>query len=351
MKEKLLTRAALGKAVKRPPVWMMRQAGRYLPEYHATKEKAGGFMGLCKIPEHAIEVTLQPIRRFGFDAAILFSDILIPAEAMGIALTYNPGPVIGNPVRTRQDVDALVIPETEGSLSFVTEIIKGLRSALPEETALIGFAGAPFTVASYLVAEAGGKGGTEAAKGAKGGTEAVRRMAYEAPAVLQGLITKITKTTTRYLDQQISAGAELVQLFDSSAWLLPRHLYETLALEPARQVIASLAGRSVPTIYFAPGAMSQLERMTATGADVIGVDWRVGLDDARRILGPDIAVQGNLDPACLLGDRAQVAGEVARVLEQNRGRPGHIFNLGHGVLPDTPQENVAAMVAAVKAGG
>jgi uroporphyrinogen decarboxylase len=336
--EKLFLRAIAGEQVERPPVWMMRQAGRYLPEYHAEKAKAGGFLGLCRIPEHGIEVTLQPIRRFGFDAAILFSDILTPLPAMGIELDFTPGPTIGNPIKTRADVDALRIPDIETALPFVLEIITGLRQSLPGETALIGFAGAPFTVASYMVSERHGKGAFEQ----------IRTMLYASFETVFALVSKLEEMTYRYLSAQIEAGAEAVQLFDSSAWQLPGHLIGPLAFEPAKRIISKLKKTKVPTIYFAPGAMAMLDPMRAIGADVLGVDWRIDLQTARQIVGIDQAVQGNLDPAVLLSTPDAVRNETRRIIHENKGRPGHLFNLGHGVLPETPIENVERLVQTVK---
>ncbi len=338
MKEKLMIKAAKTERVKRPPIWVMRQAGRYLPEYHEIKEKANGFLGLCKIPEYGIEVSLQPIRRFDFDAAIMFSDILVPAEAMGIELDFNPGPVISNPVRTLADVESLGVPDPDTHLGYVGEIIRGLRSELSDEKTLIGFAGAPFTVASYIV-----EGGSS-----KRGFETVRKMIYECPEVLGALLDKLVETTISYLESQVRAGADIVQLFDSSAGYLPPDAYHELAIKPVKRIIAGLKASGIPTIYFAPGAMISLEAMKGVGADVIGVDFRVNLDDARAVLGDDVAVQGNLDPAALLGTPDSVRANVKRILHQNRGRAGHIFNLGHGILPDTPIENVETLVETVR---
>ena len=328
----------MGLKVDQTPIWIMRQAGRYLPEYHRIKEKAGGFLGLCKIPEHGIEVTLQPIRRFGFDAAILFSDILIPAAAMGLEVAFSPGPVVGNPVTTLGDAQALRVPAPEKSMPYVLEILKGLKTALPAETALIGFAGAPYTVASYMVCE----------KHSAGPVEIIRKMVYSAPEILDVVLEKLVQTTVTYLRAQIAAGAEAVQLFDSSAWQLPPHLLERLALAPAGRIFAALRDTGVPMIYFAPGAMASLNRMKDVGATVIGTDWRIGLDRARAILGDGIAVQGNLDSATLFGTPEAVRQEARRVLDENGGRPGHIFNLGHGILPETPIENVETLVTAVR---
>jgi uroporphyrinogen decarboxylase len=338
--DKRVVRAAKGLTVDRTPIWIMRQAGRYLPEYHQTKDRAGGFMGLCKIPEYGIEVTLQPIRRFGFDAAILFSDILIPVEAMGVDVSFNPGPIIGNPVQTEADAERLIVPEPEEKMPFALEILKGLKGALPSDVTLIGFSGAPFTAASYMVSETSGKGHFEA----------IRKMAYSAPHILDILLDKLVATTVKYLLAQIEAGAEIVQLFDSSAWQLPSHLFGTLALKPARRVIEALSDTGVPIIYFAPGAMTNLDAMRILGADVIGVDWRIGLEAGRRILGDQIAVQGNLDPSALQGSKAFVQQESLRIVAENRGLSGHIFNLGHGILPDTPIENVEALVETIRTG-
>ncbi len=317
---------------------MMRQAGRYLPEYHDVKAKAGGFLGLCKIPEYGVEATLQPIRRFDFDAAILFSDILIPAEAMGIELAFNPGPIIANPVRDESDVAALRVPEPEESLGFVLEILRGLKTELDDQKTLIGFAGAPFTVASYM-AEAGSPSRV---------FEALRGMIYRRPDMARALLDKVARTTVKYLRAQVKAGADIVQLFDSSAGHLPPEVYREFALAYAEQVITGLKDVDVPTIYFAPGSMTSLESMRGLKVDVIGVDHRISLDTARRLLGEDRAIQGNLDPAVLLGDRSSVREHVRRVLKENGGRSGHIFNLGHGVLPATPVENVEELVAAVR---
>lgn len=338
MTKKLLVRAVDFENVERTPIWMMRQAGRYLPEYNELKERAGGFLNLCKTPEYGVEAVLQPIRRYGFDAAILFSDILIPAEAMGIELDFNPGPIVGNPVRSRDDVRALRVPEPDESLGFALEMLRELKRQLGQDTALIGFAGAPFTVASYIVE----KGSPSR------GFEAIRRLMYEDSNLLAELMTKIVDTTIKYLRAQIEAGADIVQLFDSSAWHLPADIYQSLALAASKRVVEGLKDLTAPVIYFAPGAMVSLKAMRDVGADVLGIDYRIGLDAARGLLGEKIAVQGNLDPAALLGTEESVRERTRRVMDENAGRPGHIFNLGHGVLPGTPVANVEAMVKAVR---
>ncbi|MCP4603847.1 MAG: uroporphyrinogen decarboxylase [Proteobacteria bacterium] len=340
MSKKLVIKAAYCEKVERTPVWMMRQAGRYLPEYHDIKKKAGGFLGLCKIPEYGVEATLQPIRRFGFDAAILFSDILIPAEAMGIELSFNPGPVIGNPIENEKDVASLRVPDPDDSLGFVLDILRNLKTELGDETTLIGFAGAPFTVASYMV-----EGGSRTK-----GFETMRRMIYERPDLAKALLSKVTETTRLYLCAQAAAGAEIVQLFDSSAWYLPPIMYEEFALPFVKKIIEGIRDTGIPIIYFAMGAMASLESMKELGAQVIGIDFHIGLDKARGRLGEGMAVQGNLDPAALLGTPKSVEKHVQHILAANAGRSGYIFNLGHGVLPNTPIENVEAMVAAIRQG-
>ncbi len=339
-KDKLIVRASKGLETERTPIWIMRQAGRYLPEYHQTKEKAGGFLQLCKNPQYAVEVAIQPIRRFGFDGSILFSDILIIAEAMGLEVSFNPGPIIGNPIKTKADVYRLIVPEPEEKTPFVTEILKGMKSELPQDVTLIGFAGAPFTVAGYMMTD----------KGNSGQIEAVRKAVYEAPDMLFLLIDKLVKATVKYLRAQIKAGAEVLQIFDSSASQLSPRMLEILAFEPARRIISELSDTSVPIIYFAPGAAASLSEMNNIGADVIGIDWRIGLDTARAVLGDKTAVQGNLDPAALLGCKETLKWETLRILKKNNGRPGHIFNLGHGIAPETPISNVEFLVELVKNG-
>ncbi len=337
MTEQPIIQAARNQPVQTTPIWMMRQAGRFLPEYHETKEKAGGFLGLCKIPEYGVEVALQPIRRFDLDAAILFSDILIPAEAMGLELTFNPGPVFARPVRQEADVDALIVPDPLSAMPFVMEMLTTLRQTLPAEKAIIGFCGAPYTVASYMIE---GRSSPN--------LEHTRTMLYSRPDLLHRLLEKVTATNLHYLQAQVRAGAEIISLFDSSAYSLPPVAYQEFALTYAHQMISALSETGVPIIYFAPGSMALLEQMATLGAQVIGVDWRIGLGKARKRLGAEQAVQGNLDPAALLGTPAAVKEHVRRILDENEGRPGHIFNLGHGVLPSTPPENVETMVAAVR---
>ncbi len=332
--------------VDRTPVWMMRQAGRYLPQYRAVRSKTT-FLGLCKTPDLATEVTLQPIDEFGFDAAILFSDILIPLEAMGVALEFNEeGPHLPQPVRTAADVERLVIPDPELTMPFVPEAVRRIKKGLAGRVPLIGFAGAPFTLASYAVEGGGSKNYTH-----------LKGLIFRSPETAHVLLDKVARTMALYLRAQVAAGAEAVQLFDTWAGILAPRDFEEFALRYARQVISelraspewSVPGGGPPIIYFpANGCAPYLEAVTSAGADVIGIDWRIDLDVARRRLGPGVAVQGNLDPTALFLPPDKIVERVKGVLAQAGGAPGHIFNLGHGVLPETNPEHVRAMVQAVQ---
>jgi uroporphyrinogen decarboxylase len=315
---------------------MMRQAGRYLPEYRAVREKVD-FLELCKTPDLACEVTCQPIRRFGFDAAILFSDILIPVEAMGVPVAFveDKGPVLAAPVRTRGDVDRLRVPDPEAEMSFVPEAVRRIRRALPE-TPLIGFSGAPVTLAAYMIEGGGSKNFVELKRFLWADAEAARR-----------LLRVITDTVARYLEAQVAAGAQAVQLFDTWAGVLAPRDYDEVALPYVTEIVARLKQTGVPVIYFVNGAAPLLDRMRRTGADVLGLDWRVDLAAARAQLGPEVAVQGNLDPVALHAPPEVVAAQTRAVLAAGGGA-GHVFNLGHGILPDTPIAGVEAMLAAIR---
>jgi uroporphyrinogen decarboxylase len=320
--------------VSRTPVWIMRQAGRYLPCYRAIRSRVS-FLDLCKTPELAAEVSLQPVRLLGVDAAILFSDILIPLEAMGMKLAFTPAPVLGWPVRSQKAVDALQVPDVEEQLPFVPETIRILRRELAG-TPLIGFCGAPFTLACYL---AEGKGSRDFL--------AVRKMMFAAPRLFHGLMEKLTATGIRYLNVQIEAGVQAVQIFDTWGGLLAPADYGEFVFPYLRRLIQGLERRGVPVILFVKGCGGLLDLLRDSGADVIGLDWTVSLARARRLLGPETAVQGNLDPVLLLAPQARIEAAVQRILEENAGRPGHIFNLGHGILPATPVDNVRFLVETV----
>jgi uroporphyrinogen decarboxylase len=330
----LFLRACAREPVPRPPVWIMRQAGRYLPEYRALRERHG-FLEVCRTPELAAEVSAMPVERFPLDAAIVMSDILIPAAAMGVEVDFRPGPVIARPIASASDVAALRAVDAETDLAFVPETIRILIERLRGRVPVIGFAGAPFTVAAYLVEGEGSRG-----------FERVKAFLFREPALARALIDKIASVTISHLAAQRRAGASALMLFDTHASILSPEDFESFAAEPARRVLAALGG-SVPRIYFAPGAPHFLGRIARLGAEVVGADFRIGLDEARRVLGDGVAVQGNLDPAVLLAPRETVAARTIALLRANGGRPGHIVNLGHGILPGTPLESVEAFLATV----
>jgi uroporphyrinogen decarboxylase len=331
----LFLRACRGETTERTPLWLMRQAGRYLPEYREVRAKVS-FLELCKTPKLAAEVTIQPIRRFGFDAAILFSDLLVPLEAMGLAVEFtDEGPRLPAPLRTPADLGRIGRFDPEARTGFVLETITAVRRELPD-TPLIGFAGAPFTVATYAIE---GKTGKSFA--------ATKQFFYRDPAAAQRLLATIGEATRDYLLAQIRAGAQAVQLFDSWVGVLSAEDFETFALPATAALVAALRETGVPVIYFGNGAAAILDRVGRVGADVYGVDWRLPIDEARTRLGNAPAVQGNLDPALLLGPIDEIERR-ARDVVRRGGKRGHVFNLGHGITPDVPIEAVTALVAAVR---
>ncbi len=336
----LFLRTARGEAVERAPVWIMRQAGRYLPEYREIKARYD-FLTLCKTPELAAEVTLQPVRRLGVDAAILFSDILVPVEPMGIGVRFDPGPILDRAINTEAAIASLRPVDAEESCGFVLDAIRILRREL--RVPLIGFAGAPFTVAAYLAEERGRK---------PGAFDAIVRMIFEAPDLARRLLSALTDVMAGYLSAQIRAGAQAVQIFDSWAGILGRREFEDFALAAAQEVIARLPSPRGPVIYFVPNGAHLLDLLPRSGADVIGVDWRTPLSEARRAIDADparlVALQGNLDPRALFASRERLREEVERVLREGRGPGGHVFNLGHGILPDTTVEAAQALVEDVR---
>ena len=312
----------------------MRQAGRYLPQYMAVRKKVT-FLELCKTPELAAEVTIQPIDYLNADAAILFSDILTPVEPMGLKLDFVPGPVFENPVRTEADIDALRIPVMEEDVPYVLETIKILRREFEGRVPLIGFGGAPFTLACYMVE---GKGSKDFAQ--------IKRMMYGAPGLFAKLMEKITEMDRQYLNAQIKAGAQTIQIFDTWGGIVSPLDYEKFILPYTKKLIDGL-DRSVPIIHFVKGAGTMLDTVAKAGSDVMGLDWHVNLGKARDVIGPDIAVQGNLDPTVLYAPKEHIEREVKRILDENAGRPGHIFNLGHGILPTVDPEHAKFMVECV----
>jgi len=315
------------------PVWLMRQAGRYMPEYRAMRERFS-FLELCKNPEAAAEVTLQPVERFAVDAAILFADILLIVEPLGVGLEFarGEGPVIHRPVRGGGDVARLSSVDVDSAVPFVFEAARRVHKALAGRVPLIGFAGAPFTVASYIVEG-----------GASRDYLHTKRLMYEEPAAWSRLMTILADATARYLNGQIAAGAEAVQIFDSWVGALGPGDYRAFVQPHMRALIQAITP-GTPVIHFATGTASLLPLMRAAGGDVIGLDWRVDLDAGWAAVGPDVAVQGNLDPAVLLARPAYIRERVQDVLARAGGRPGHIFNLGHGVHQQTPVDHVEALV-------
>lgn len=332
-------RACLRQPVDTTPVWIMRQAGRYLPEYRAVRAKTT-FLGLCKTPELAAEVTVQPVDLIGVDAAILFSDILIPVEAMGVPLEFHEqeGPVLPRPVRTLADVRQLAVFDPTDRTPFTLEAIRQTRAALKDRVPLIGFAGAPFTLAAYVVEGGGSKSWL-----------GIKQLMFREPAVARELFTRITDAVASYLLAQLEAGCHAVQIFDSWGGELGPAEFEAWTLPHVTRLVQAVKARfpQAPVIYFGTGMSTLLERMKRTGADVIGLDWRIELDVARARLGDDVAVQGNLDPAALFLPFDQITARVKDVIDRNAGRPGHVFNLGHGITPPTDPDAARHLVAEV----
>ncbi|GAB4483762.1 MAG: uroporphyrinogen decarboxylase [Thermodesulfovibrionales bacterium] len=328
-------KACRGEKVDYTPVWLMRQAGRYLKEYQDVRAKVD-FLTLCKTPELAAKVTLQPIEILGVDAAILFSDILIPVEAMGMPLEFHDkkGPILGDPVRTKAGVDRLLIPDTEDSMPFVLETIRILRREL--KVPLIGFSGAPWTLATYIVEGGSSKNFMH-----------TKRMMYQNPGLFTALLEKISATVIEYLTAQIKAGAQAVQLFDSWAGILSPYDYENVIFPHVKAAIKALKKSGVPVIYFVNDCAGLLKVVKKCGADVVGVDWRVDMAKAAKKLGKKMSVQGNLDPLVLFAPKEHIEDRVKDILFKAEPARGHIFNLGHGILPETPVENAIAMVEAV----
>ncbi len=344
LKNDRLLRALLRQPVDRTPVWMMRQAGRYLPEYRAVRAKAGDFMTMCRTPALACEVTLQPLRRFPLDAAILFSDILTIPDAMGLGLHFveGEGPKFRNPVRSAAQIEQLATPDPEGELRYVMDAVRLIRRELDGAVPLIGFAGSPWTLATYMVE---GGGGHDFAR--------IKRLMYDAPDLLHVLLGKLAAAVCDYLNAQIRAGAQAVQIFDTWGGVLSPDTYALFSLSYIRQIVNGLNreqdGRRVPVIVFTKGGGQWLEAMVGTGCDALGLDWTTDLDDARRRVGAQVALQGNLDPCVLYASPARIREQVAALLADFGAHDGHVFNLGHGILPDVDPEHAGAMIAAVQA--
>ena len=331
--------AARGRNRGRPPLWIMRQAGRYLPEYQELRAQHS-FVEMCSTPELAVEVSLQPWRRFAMDAVVVFYDILFLAEAMGAPLEFtDKGPIFRRPLRDLDDVRRLRVPDPREHTGAVLETIRRVRDEIPAETAVLGFAGAPFTVAAYLVEGDFRRSG-----------ERIKRMMYEEPETLRELLEAITQATGTYLSAQVDAGADAVQLFDTWAGLLSPEDYRSVALPHQRAVFSALP-EETPSILYLNGSAHLLDAMASSGARVLSLDWRVELAEVRRRLGPEIGLQGNLDPAMLFAPVPEVKRRVGELLESLRDDPSYIFNLGHGILPQIPVASVEALVETVQAFG
>jgi uroporphyrinogen decarboxylase len=328
-------KACFSQPVDRTPIWLMRQAGRFMEEYRAVRAKVD-FLALCKSPELCTEVTLQPIDKFGLDAAIVFSDILVPIEPMGLKLHFNPAPVFEKPVRTQADVDALRVIEPEADVPFVAETIKMLRRELESRNVpLIGFAGAPFTLASYMVEGGGSKS-----------FQNLKKMMWKEPKIFRSLMEKLTETVIRYLNLQVNAGAQAIQIFDTWGGVLSPADYLNYVLPYTRRIIEGIEkspeGEKVPVINFVGNSQGFLPLVAQAGGEVIGIDWRIDIAEARRHVGTK-AVQGNMDPIFLLAPIPEIEKRVKEILAA-AGDTGHIFNLGHGIVPETPPDHVKALV-------
>ena len=335
-------RALLRQPTDYTPVWIMRQAGRYLPEYNQTRSRAGDFLSLCKNPDLATEVTLQPLARFPLDAAILFSDILTIPDAMGLGLYFAPneGPKFERPLREEWEIRALIAPDPVEHLGYVIDAVSQIRRALDNRVPLIGFSGSPFTLACYMIE---GEGGTD--------FSVTKKMLYQRPDLLHHILDVNARAVTAYLNAQIQAGAQAVMLFDTWGGALSHHAYHEFSLAYMQQIIDGLIRKhdnaDVPIVVFTKGGGNWLESMAATGCDALGLDWSIDIQRARERVGDRVALQGNLDPAIMLTDPATITAEVAKVLASYGSGSGHVFNLGHGISQFTPPENVAALVEAV----
>lgn len=329
-------RACRREAVPFTPIWLMRQAGRYMQEYRDVRARVG-FLELCKTPSLAAEVTVTAAERLGVDAAIIFADILLLLEPMGLELefTTGDGPVIHNPVRSAADVDRLVELEDVGALEFVLDAIRQTRGALRSDLPLIGFAGAPFTLASYIVEGGGSKNYVQ-----------TKSLMYNDSGAWHAMMSLISRALVKYLNAQVDAGAQALQLFDSWVGCLSPEDYRQYVLPHTRSVISGINSET-PVIHFGTGTGELLKLISEAGGDVVGIDWRVPLNDGWQRIGHDKAVMGNLDPVVLFANREQLRSRANAILEQAGGRHGHIFNLGHGILPETPVENVVALVEMV----
>lgn len=342
LKNERYLKALLKQPVDKTPVWMMRQAGRYLPEYKATRAQAGDFMSLCRNAELACEVTLQPLRRFDLDAAILFSDILTIPDAMGLGLYFGEGegPKFERPINSKADVDKIGVPDPEGELQYVMNAVRTIRKALNGDVPLIGFSGSPWTLATYMV-----EGGSSKTFGK------IKKMGFAEPATLHALLDKLADSVTSYLNAQIAAGAQSVMIFDTWGGVLSPRDYKDFSLQYMHKIVDGLTrendGRKVPVTLFTKNGGQWLEAIAATGCDAVGLDWTIDIADARARVGDKVALQGNMDPSMLYATPERIREEVASILAGYGEGSGHVFNLGHGIHLDVPPENAGVFVESV----
>ena len=334
--------ALLKKEVTRTPIWVMRQAGRYLPEYRATRKKAGDFLTLCKSSDLACEVTLQPLERFDLDAAILFSDILTIPDAMGLGLHFveGEGPKFTNPLNTLQDIEHLKKPDVSQELSYVSEAVSVIKKNLKGRVPLIGFTGSPWTLATYMI-----EGGSSKT------FSKVKGLMYENPKHMHQLLDVLADTVIDYLNSQIESGADSVMIFDTWGGLLNKESYENFSLRYMSKIVDGITreyeGKIIPVTLFTKGGSAWLEQIAATGCDAIGIDWTIEIGEAERRVGGQVALQGNLDPSVLFASKEIIKTEVNKILGQFKGSTGHVFNLGHGITPEVDPESMKVLVDAV----
>lgn len=338
LKNNILLKACRREPTPRTPVWIMRQAGRYLPEYQKVRSRAD-FLTMCRTPELAAEVTLQPVEIIGVDAAIIFSDILVIPQAMGMSLNFveGRGPIFETPLRMEKDFNKLRPVSVEEDLGYVLKALQLVKNELAGSVPLIGFAGAPWTLAAYMIEGHGSKNFTE-----------IKSLMYKAPDLLRGLLDKLSIAVADFLSAQIKAGAQVVQIFDSWAGILTPEDFRTFSLPYITRIVQTIKTMGAPVIVFARNAGHSFEALAGIGADVLSVSWTEDLQDAKKMVNGKVALQGNLDPCALFAPREEIRKQVISVLEKAGNGVGHIFNLGHGILPETPVENAKALVEFVK---
>ncbi len=342
MRNERFIRALLRQPVDVTPVWLMRQAGRYLPEYRATRQRAGSFMTLCKTPELACEVTLQPLERYDLDAAILFSDILTIPDAMGLGLSVEDGvgPRFERPVRSNADIDAVGIPDPNDQLTYVMDAVRLIRAELHGQVPLIGFAGSPWTLATYMVEGGGSRD-----------FRSIKNLLYSDPNALHRLLAKLADAVTHYLNAQIEAGVQAVMVFDTWGGILTSRDYQTFSLHYLQRIAQGLtrvqATTPVPSIVFTKGGGQWLQQIAASGYDCVGLDWTTAINQAKSAVGDKVALQGNMDPDCLYAPADRIREEVKTIIQAYGGTTGHVFNLGHGITPQVNPDNVKVLVDSV----